>query len=129
MTDGIGSRSAGVCNDGQGTGAAQVFRKIESLALWLIMSHASRLATAGSRRFDCLAIIILAQRHAAAGGAQHERDVARCPAGLFPRFLRGAQQHFTGPIQPAHVFRMSRSGRIRQIHFGGVFYTLTRNVK
>src|SRR5205823_3373439 len=87
MTDGICSRSAGVGNDGQRTGAAQVFCDVKALALRLIMSDASRLAPPGDGRFDCLAIIILPECHTAAGCAQHERDVAWRPARLFPRLL------------------------------------------
>ena len=64
-----------------------------------------------ARRLHRLAEIGLAERHAARGRAQHQRQiVGGFPAGLLPGFVGGQQQHRAGAVKPGKLAR-AQAGR------------------
>ena len=95
VADGVGAGSAGVGNNGHRPAKIKRVAQIQRLPLRLIMDDTRGLFFENAGRTDGLAKVFLAERHFAARGAEHDRQVFfQLPAAPCPRLVRGEQQHF-----------------------------------
>ena len=81
---------------------------------------------------DCLAIIVLAETHAATGSAEDKRKIFRwLPTRLVPGLVRSQQKHFRGALHSVEVAKAQLGGWQlgRQSDFRGDFDALPRNVE
>src|SRR6185436_2255364 len=88
MPNSICAGSTRISDNGHWPAETKCIGRIQSLSLGLVMKNSSRLSSVRMRCLDSLPIVILAEAHSAAGGAEyHVKILAWLPTSLMPGLM------------------------------------------